>query len=121
MGDSAALRLLVDVRDLVDQGWTQGADARDLGGRAVDPWDPAATSWSILGALVAVLEREAATTGELPIEQVAAALYAIADVVHVDSLEEWNDAHAQSREDVLCTIDGAIRAYACARPQARAS
>src|ERR687886_383494 len=101
MGDSAGLRLLEDVRLLVARGWTRGADARDATGRSVQPWHRDATSWSILGALVAVLEREAATNGELPLEDVAAALYAIADIVHVDSLEEWNDRHAASQADAV--------------------
>jgi hypothetical protein len=121
MGDSAGLRLLVDVNALIAEGWSRGADARDGAGHPVDPWDSSAASWSILGALVAVLEREAQTTGELPLEEVAAALYAIADVVHVDSLEQWNDALAQSQDAVLEAVDRAILSYGTAYPRARAS
>lgn len=68
--------------------------------------------WSILGALVAVLEREAATKGEMPLEQVATALYAMADVIQVESLEQWNDHLAGSQEGVLHMLDEAIGAYA---------
>jgi hypothetical protein len=121
MGDSAGLRLLEDVKRLIADGWSRGADARDAERRPLDPWDPRAASWSILGALVAVLEREAQTTGEMPLEHVAGALYAIADVVHVDSLEQWNDAFAQSQDAVLEALDQAIASYSGAYPQARAS
>jgi hypothetical protein len=68
--------------------------------------------WSILGALVAVLEREAATKGEMPLEQVASALYAMADVIQVESLEHWNDHLAGSQHGVLHMLDEAIGAYA---------
>jgi hypothetical protein len=121
MGDSAGLRLLHDVKLLIARGWSQGADARDAEGRPIEPWDRRASSWSILGALVAVLERHARTTGELPLEDVAAALYAIADVVQIESLEEWNDSLAQSQEDVLGALDRAISGYSGAYPHARAS
>jgi hypothetical protein len=121
MGDSAGLRLLEDVKSLIAQGWSRGADARDADLRPVDPWDATAASWSILGALVAILERRAQTTGELPLEEVAAALYAIAHVVHVDSLEQWNDSFAHSQADVLGALDRAIATYDAPYPHARAS
>ena len=116
MAGSAGLRLLEQVRSFVAYGWCQGADARDAHGRSVEPWDERATSWSVLGALVAVLEREAATTGEVPLEQLAAALYAIADVIHVDSLESWNDSFGRSQRDVLDALDRAVTAYGVAFP-----
>ena len=120
MGGSAGLRLLEAVRLLLASGWSRGADARDRDGHPVHPWDGAAESWSVLGALVAVLEREAVTNGELPLEEVAAALYAIADVIHVDSLELWNDAVAESQADVVHTVDRAIGTYGDAYPHVAA-
>lgn len=109
--ESRGFDLLVQSRELVAQGWCQGADARDADGTSVDAWDSAAESWSILGAIVAVLEREAATTGELPLDQLAAALYALADVIETDSLVGWNDRPQRTAEDVVSAIDGAIARY----------
>jgi hypothetical protein len=120
MRSTVGLRLLEKVRAVVARGWTQGTDARNADGNEVDPWDPEATAWSLLGALVAVLEREAETSGELPLEEVAGALYAIADVIHVESLADWNDTLAHSQLDVLDTLDRAIGAYR-ASSHARAS
>jgi hypothetical protein len=120
MRSTVGLRLLKDVRVLVARGWTQGADARNADGDEVEPWDPEATAWSLLGAIVAVLEHEAETSGELPLEEVAGALYAIADVIHVESLAEWNDTLAHSQDDVLETLRRAIGTYR-ASSHARAS
>ena len=71
---SSGLLLLSEARELIAHGWTQGADARDASGAAVDAWAPSAGRWSLLGALVAVLERQAATTGEMRRDELAAAL-----------------------------------------------
>jgi hypothetical protein len=111
MGESAGLRLLEDARSLVTVGWCQGADARDGGGAPVDPWAATAVSWSILGALVAVLEQTAATTGEMPLEQLATALYALADVIEVDSLEQWNDTFGRSQSEVVGALELAAFSY----------
>jgi hypothetical protein len=121
MRSSVGLRLLKDVRVLVARGWTRGTDARNADGQEVEPWDPDAAAWSLLGGIVAVLEREAETTGEMPLEEVAGALYAIADVIHVESLAEWNDTLVHSQENVLEAIDRAIASYQPASSRARAS
>jgi hypothetical protein len=109
-------RLLQGARELVARSWSRGADARDENGDPVDPWDDRAASWSLLGALVAVLEREAAKSEEMPLEQLAAALYALAEVIETDSLEQWNDAPARTQPAVLAVLDQADAA--CRRPQA---
>lgn len=44
-----ASQILVGARDLVSRGWSGGAAARDGDGRAVDPLDPSARSWSLAG------------------------------------------------------------------------
>jgi hypothetical protein len=109
--ESRGFDLLVQSRELVTQGWCQGADARDAGGASIDAWDTSAESWSILGAIVAVLEREAATAGELPLDQLAAALYALADVIETESLVSWNDCPHRTAAEVVSAIDGAIAHY----------
>ena len=109
--DSRGLRLLLEVRRLVAESWCYGADARDEDGIAVDPWAAAAASWSLLGAMVAALEQQAAEEGELPLDELAAALYALADLIETDSLADWNDDPRQTQENVLDVLDRAAAAY----------
>ena len=108
---SRGLQLLSDAHELIAHGWTQGADARDASGSPVDAWAPTAVRWSLLGALVAVLEHEAATTGEIPLDELAAALYALADVVDTDSLVTWNDECNRDQAEVLGVVGAATTAY----------
>jgi hypothetical protein len=108
---TAGLRVLAEARDLVARGWTQGADARAGDGAEVDPWDARATSWSLLGAIVAALEAEAAARDEIPLDELAAALSALADVIDADSLSAWNDDASRSQLEVLRTLESARVRY----------
>lgn len=107
MAESPDRRLLRRARALVTRSWCRGADARDAAGLPVEPWDERAASWSLLGSLVAVLEREAAETAELPLEHLAAALYALADEIDSDSLAAWNDDPARTQASVIAALDRA--------------
>jgi len=109
--ESRGQRLLQDARNLVAESWCRGADARDVNGFDVDPWDDAAASWSLLGAVVAVLEREASLAGELPLDELGAALYALADLIETDSLVDWNDGRGQTQTNVVAVLDHAAAAY----------
>lgn len=109
--ESRGQRLLQDARNLVAESWCRGADARDVNGFDVDPWDDAAASWSLLGAVVAVLEREASLAGELPLDELGAALYALADLIETDSLVDWNDGRGQTQANVVAVLDHAAAAY----------
>jgi hypothetical protein len=104
---SAGRRLLEDARSLVASAWCRGAEARDSAGAQVNPWDDRAVSWSLLGAIVAVLEREAAVNRELPLTAVAAALCSIARLIDSDSLVEWNDRPRQTQATVVAVLDEA--------------
>jgi len=86
MEKSPGRRLLTDAATLVGRGWCQGAEAVGQDGETLDPWDDQAVSWSLLGAIVAVLESETPDAGEIPLEELAAALNALAAIIHVDSL-----------------------------------
>ena len=108
---SPGLRLLRDARALVCDGWCRGADARAHGGEAVDPWDERAVAWSLLGAIVAVLEREANERGEVPLEELASALYAIAELVDVDSLAAWNDTPDRTQTEVAGVLAAAEASF----------
>jgi hypothetical protein len=97
----------LSARELVAGSWCRGADARDALGREVEPWDERAVSWSLLGSLVAVLESRASEYAELPLEELAAALYALADLIETDSLAAWNDDPRRTQSIVLAVLDEA--------------
>jgi hypothetical protein len=107
---SGGLRLLLATRRRVAQSWCRGADARDAAGVEVDPWSDDARSWSLLGALVAALEAEAIKRDELPLDELAEGLYALAGLIDTGSLSEWNDDPARTQAGVLEILDRAIAA-----------
>jgi hypothetical protein len=111
MTDSRGLRLLQDARRLVAESWCHGADARDAQGCEVKPWDENATSWSLLGAMVAVLEHEASRGGEIPLAALGSALYALSDLIDTDSLADWNDDPRQTQSNVVAVLDRAAAVY----------
>ena len=110
--DTQAIELLRSARDLVRRGWTQQAEGRDAQGTAVEPWQPTATSWSLLGALVAALEEQTDGRKELPLVQLADALDALALFVDSDSLADWNDDPRRTQGDVIAVLDTAADAAA---------
>ena len=93
------------------ESWCRGADARNADGLEVDPWEDDATSWSLLGAMVAVLEEEARLWGEIPVDDLAAALYALSGLIETESLADWNDDPRRTQEAVLEMLDRAAAAY----------
>ena len=101
-------RLPRHARCLIEEGWTQHADARAADGSAVHPCDRRAVSWSLLGALVAAVENVAASEGEhAAIAQLACTCNVLAGLLDTDSLEEWNDARERVRDDVVAALDQA--------------
>jgi hypothetical protein len=100
--------LLADASSLIRRGWTQHAEARDLNRRPVDPWSDDAVCWSLLGALVAALERRT-PTGENPdVVELAAACVRLAYAIEEASLESWNDAAERTQADVLDVLVHAL-------------
>ena len=112
MGDESAA-LLRSTRRLIARGWTQRADARDRHGLPVEPWAPAAETWSLLGAIVAALEQHAQLTQrELPLSHLAGALDELAGLIEDDSLAAWNDHPGRTQHHVLSVLDAAAGAAA---------
>ena len=109
--------LLARARELVSQGWCRGTDACGARGEPVEPWDDRATAWSLLGAIVAGLEQEAEASGEVPLEELAAALYALAELVETDSLVDWNDDPSRTQEEVVETLARAEELYESPWPE----
>jgi hypothetical protein len=107
MMESSGRRLLEGARELVAEAWCSGTDALDANGLEVEPWDEKAASWSLLGAVVAVLERDASVSGELPLAELGAALFALADLIQTESLADWNDDPCQTQAHVVAVLDQA--------------
>jgi hypothetical protein len=98
--------LLLDATILIGEGWTQLADARDADGLPVKHWSDEATSWSLVGALSASLDRLEGFDRDAAADELAAARGALGDVLQADLLEAWNDAPERTQIEVL----GALRA-----------
>jgi hypothetical protein len=109
VGDAPQAALLRDARDLIARSWTGHAEARDRSGTAVDPLDPAAASWSLLGALVAAHDKQAASNEQEAFAALVRACTALAELVDNDSLQAWNDAPERDQADVLSVLDTAAR------------
>jgi|GraSoiStandDraft_27_1057306.scaffolds.fasta_scaffold313542_2 hypothetical protein len=92
-------------RDLVASGWCQGVEARDQAGRPVEPWDPSAVAWSLIGAVVAIAHDAAGDAAFL--EQVGLSTLALGTVTRSEELKDWNDEPRRTHEDVLRAYDAA--------------
>jgi hypothetical protein len=49
--------------------------------------------------------------GEIPLDDLAAAMYALSGLIATESLAEWNDDPQQTQEAVLAVLDRAALAY----------
>jgi hypothetical protein len=107
--------ILSNARDLVGQGWTSGADARDRDGLPVHPWSTDARSWSVLGAVICGDETH---QGRVPIDRLATAAVLLADAIGTPSLVNWNDEPGRTQADALAAFDAAI-ASAAERPESQ--
>ena len=87
-----ARQILLDARDLVVRGWSQGAAARDGQGRAVDPLNPAARSWSLAGALDAAAARASSNGHADEMEAKAQAIAAAALATALESEASENES-----------------------------
>jgi hypothetical protein len=94
-----AAGVLDETRKLIEAGWCRGSDARDAAGSPVAPGDPAATEWSLLGALGVV-----AAQSKVALEELATALAALAGVIADPSLSHWNDEPGRTKATVLETL-----------------
>jgi hypothetical protein len=102
--------VLADARRLVATGWCQRTAARDAGGRSVMPDDPAATTWSATGAVIAAVRiRPQATKGETLRETpFVLAMDALATTVDAGP-QSWNDRPERCQDDVLEAFRAAHR------------
>ena len=81
---------------MIRSGWCQGADGRDVSGKAVPASDPTAVAWSLPGAFAAVSDRP-----DFNLTALRDALWGVSGVIPDDSLEAWNDAPGRTQTETL--------------------
>jgi len=97
---------LVAIRELLSTGWCQSAAARDTSGNRIKAGDPAATSWSLVGAISKITGRFAADTPEYWI--ICVAVFGYDRPTTEEPLTLFNDS-ASSPTMILEAVDQAIR------------
>ena len=95
--------LLREAGALVSLGWCQHAEARTQQGAVVDISAGNAAEWSLLGALQTVTFRDSSTT----LDDLRAALTAIAELIEDPSLAEWNDDPHRTQQEVRKMLERA--------------
>jgi hypothetical protein len=111
-----AAAMVSEARRLVESGWCQGAHARDAARREVPSWSEEATSWSLLGALLASWHQHDAQglDGDVVAHLADAhalgrATEVLGEAVGTASLERWNDDEGRTQADVIDAADRALR------------
>ncbi len=108
MSPNPRLEVLRGARVLIAQGWTQRSFARDSTGSTVEPSDPAACVWCLLGALgFAGLPQGRAGYGSGAFVTSAIAMRDPEKRLP-GSLASWNDAEGRTQAEVLAVLDEAI-------------
>jgi hypothetical protein len=107
--------MLSEARGLLGRGWCRGAQARDANGEAVPAWDEAATSWSLLGALLAAWHlqqgievEEDVVAHSMDARALGDATVALGAVTGSISLDRWNDEPGRTAAEVIAVVDEAI-------------
>lgn len=91
---------LVKARELIVNGWSQGADARDGAGQRINLYSENAVSFCTVGALHR-------TTFSYP--HLLDAQNFLKEIAGDKYLTVWNDHPARTKEEVIDLFDRAIR------------
>ena len=115
MAVETAAAMLMEARGLLLRGWSQGAQARDERGQAIQAWSRDAASWSLLGSLLASCYRHNESLDAdfvahtMDARALGDAMAALGTASGSADLDAWNDAEERRLSDVLAVIDSAIR------------
>jgi hypothetical protein len=109
-----AAATLEEARSLLLRGWCTRAQARDDEGLVVPAWSDEASSWSLLGALLASwqsidddLDADfAAHTAEAL--ALGDATQALGEATGTAALDVWNDAPGRNVADVITAVNDAL-------------
>jgi hypothetical protein len=105
---------LEEARSLLLTGWCHGAQARDDEGRAVPAFSDEASSWSLLGALLASWQRIDEDLDADFVAHTAEALAlgdateALGEATGTAALDVWNDAPERNVAEVITAVNDAI-------------
>ncbi len=108
-----AAAMLQEARGLLLKGWSRGAQARDSQGQAVLPWSDDASSWSLLGALLATWQVHDMEDADFVAHRSDAralgdATQALGEATGTAALDQWNDAERRNLGEVVAAIDSAL-------------
>jgi hypothetical protein len=99
-------------RELVAQGWTQKAWARDAAGNGVSTFNDKAVSFCAIGAICAASERLYPESPPMMYQEARIALHnAVYDITKDGghySVMEYNDAKGRTREEMVALFDYAL-------------
>lgn len=102
--DAAMRAVLIRTRELVAQGWTQGAWARDARGAAVQWFDPNACEWCLGGAF-----KKALSLDRRPGEHQIGGLLFLGSLMwgepNIQKATDWNDYPGRAQDEVLALLD----------------
>jgi hypothetical protein len=85
--------------ELIKQGWTQGASARDKDGKEVVSGSPEAVKWSALGAICCSVDARLAKY-----ERAKAKLAAVIGTANIIA---WDDAPERTQAEVIAAFEKA--------------
>jgi hypothetical protein len=105
--------MLQEARGLLLKGWSRGAQARDAQGEVVLPWSDEASSWSLLGALLATWQVHDMEDADFVAHRADAralgdATQALGEATGTAALDQWNDAEERSLGEVVAAVDSAL-------------
>jgi hypothetical protein len=108
-----AAAMLQEARGLLIKGWSRGAQARDSQGRVVLPWSDDASSWSLLGALLATWQVHDMDDADFVAHRADAralgdATQALGEATGTAALDQWNDAEGRKLGEVVAAVDSAL-------------
>jgi membrane-bound lytic murein transglycosylase B len=111
---TTAAAMVSEARRLVEHGWCQGAHARGDDRVEVPSWSEEASSWSLLGALLASWHRQDSQEDQdvvahlIDAHALGQATEVLGGVVGTASLEQWNDSPGRSQADVIGAFERAL-------------
>lgn len=111
-----AAAMLQEARGLLLRGWSRGAQARDGQGRVVLPWSDDASSWSLLGALLATWQVHDMADADFVAHRADAralgdATEALGDATGSAALDQWNDADGRNLAEVVAAVERAAAGF----------
>jgi hypothetical protein len=105
--------MLQEARGLLLRGWSRGAQARDAQGQVVLPWSDEASSWSLLGALLATWQVHDMEDADFVAHRADAralgdATQALGEATGTAALDRWNDAEGRNLAEVVAAVERAV-------------